>query len=111
MTTPYGLGIADALEDAVGRSSNVDFADDRILVGRDECCGHESSEQLKCVNLSGLAGWGRDAPTTAGKMPALRLAPQVEDFRVLLAVINQRPFFGVVVVVDHGEDHFVHVRD
>ena len=28
---------------------------------------------------------------------------------MLLAVIDERPLFGVVIVVEQGEDHFLHV--
>ena len=52
---------------------------------------------------------GETPPHSRQDARALRFAAQVEEFRVLLAMVDERPLFGVMIVVDQGEDHFLHV--
>src|SRR5215469_367416 len=106
---PYSLGIANSLEDTIGRGGNVDLADDRVLVRCYECCSHEISEtvlKMSCA-LPLLATMARSARRVL--FEPLRFAVQIEERFMLLAMVNERPLFTVVIVVDHCEHHLLHV--
>jgi len=47
--------------------------------------------------------------TQSEAAPFLHRTAQVEDFLHLFAVVEEGPFFFVVVVVEEGEDHALHV--
>jgi len=58
--------IKERLKYALGRSDNLDFADDSVLIGRDSCCGQghllrKSLIQLRSCSVVGGHGFSRAA--------------------------------------------------
>lgn len=103
--------IGECLEDAVGRSCNVDLTDDRVLVGCDKCGGHKVSRVISVTTV--MVPTSRKVGETWGTQfyfAALGFAVEIKEFFVFLAVICERPLFCMVIVVDQGQHHFVHMR-
>src|SRR5579859_2214692 len=68
-----------------------------------------SRSSLNFPQLMRRPVWRRDSATTAAETAALELSVEIEEFLRLLAVIEEGPFFGVMVIVYQGEDHALHV--
>ena len=79
----------------------MDLADDGVLIRSDDGCCHGflgAKSRLFALNRFG------------SETPALQaFAVQVEELFVLFSVVGEDPFFRVMVIVDEGENHLLHV--